>query len=118
MGARRDIEEAGKPATVNGFPVAESDSSSVVAGWTPAEGRALPQNIRSSRTVIPEAEIKSNAVAYSAPVGRQRERISRSRALPILTMMGGNASISVSDVRKFTMQARSANFPWTTALER
>ena len=59
-----------------------------------------------------------NTVAYDASVGRLCERISRSRALPILTTMGSNASISASDVRKFTMHARSANFPWTTALER
>ncbi len=48
------------------------------------------------------------------PYGRQDAAAS----LPRRESSGSNASMSPSDVRKFTMQARSANRPPTSALDR
>jgi hypothetical protein len=41
-----------------------------------------------------------------------------SSSLPSRITRGGNASISVSEVRKLTMQARNANLPRITAFDR
>jgi hypothetical protein len=51
-------------------------------------------------------------------VPRLLGRSAKSTSLPIWTTRGSNASTSAKDVRKFTMQARSANFPSITAFER